>query len=78
MAYACDNCGKGSDFGNLVSHAKNRTKTIRKPNLHRATVLVRGKAVKQLLCTKCLRKAVRPHKLALEEKAKEEKEKKTS
>lgn len=75
MAYVCDNCGKGSDFGNLVSHAKNRVKTTRKPNLHRATVLVTGKKVKQLLCTKCLRKATRPHKEMLEKKAKQDKKK---
>lgn len=55
MAYTCDNCGKGVDRGNLVSHAKNRTKTLRKPNLHRANMVVKGKKVKMRLCTKCLR-----------------------
>lgn len=60
MAYICDSCGKGSDLGNLVSHAKNRSKTVRKPNLHSARVMVKGKIVRQRLCTKCLRKADRP------------------
>lgn len=69
MAYICDNCGKGKSFGNLVSHAKNRTKTVRKPNLHRATVLIDDKKMKRLLCTKCLRQADRPHKMALEKKS---------
>lgn len=43
MAYICDSCGKGSDLGNLVSHAKNRSKTVRKPNLHSARVMVKGR-----------------------------------
>ncbi len=55
MAYACDRCAKTSDNGHLVSHAKNRTKTKRKPNLHRANVKVDGVKVKMRLCTKCLR-----------------------
>jgi ribosomal protein L28 len=67
MAYACDNCGKTVDHGHLVSHAKNRVKTLRRPNLHTAKVVVKGKTMKQLLCTKCLRKADRPHKQATKE-----------
>jgi large subunit ribosomal protein L28 len=62
MAYMCDNCEKTVDHGHKVSHAKNRTKTLRRPNLHNARVLVSGKIVKQRLCTKCLRRADRPHK----------------
>ena len=73
MAYACDLCGKGSDYGHLVSHAKNRTKTTRKPNLHSAKILVEGKKVKAKLCTKCRRSVERPHKVAQEEKAKKSK-----
>lgn len=68
MANVCGLCGKGSDFGNLVSHAKNRTKTIRKPNLHSAKILLDGKKVKMRLCTKCIRRADRPHKMKAEEK----------
>lgn len=63
MAYKCDNCSKGVDFGNNVSHAKNRTKKTRLPNLHQARVIVKGKIVRQNLCTKCLRRAPRPHKI---------------
>lgn len=62
MAYACDNCGKTVDHGHKVSHAKNRTNTLRRPNLHNAKVLKSGKVVSVRLCTKCLRKADRPHK----------------
>ena len=72
MAYKCDYCDKGVDRGHLVSHAKNRTKTVRKPNLHNARVLENGKTVRRKLCTKCLRKAKRPHKEAMKKKAQEE------
>ena len=44
----CDNCGKGVMYGHNVSHAKNRTRKIFKPNLHTF------KGMKY--CTKCLRK----------------------
>ena len=73
MAFRCDICEKGSDSGHKVSHAKNRTKTRRKPNLHRATIIVKGKKVKGKFCTKCLRAAERP---AREVKKKEEKKSK--
>lgn len=58
--YGCDHCGKGVQFANKVSHAKNRTKIIRRPNLHAARVLEAGVTVKRNLCTKCLHKADRP------------------
>jgi len=51
----CDNCGKGIMYGHNVSHAKNRTRRIFKPNLHRARVLVNGAYKSMRLCTKCLR-----------------------
>ncbi|HKC14439.1 MAG TPA: bL28 family ribosomal protein [Patescibacteria group bacterium] len=44
----CDSCGKGVMYGHNVSHAKNRTRKIFKPNLH----VYKG----MKLCTKCLRK----------------------
>lgn len=55
MALACDRCGKTYDHGNKVSHAKNRTKTMRMPNLHRANVKVGDSRLKLKLCTKCIR-----------------------
>ena len=55
MAFACDRYGKTFDRGNKVSHAKNRSKTLRMPNLHRANVLVDGIRIKMRLCTKCQR-----------------------
>lgn len=67
MAYECDNCGKGVDYGHDVSHAKNRTKRTRKPNLHAAWVMKDGKKVKGLFCTKCLRRVDRVGKKAVSE-----------
>ncbi|MBI3985009.1 MAG: 50S ribosomal protein L28 [Candidatus Levybacteria bacterium] len=51
----CDNCGKGIMYGHNVSHAKNRTRKIFKPNLHRSRVKVSGVYKTMRLCTKCLR-----------------------
>lgn len=55
MAYKCQLCGKGIQYGHNVSHSKRRTRRIFKPNLHRARVLVGQSMKKMLLCTKCLR-----------------------
>ncbi len=60
----CDNCGKGIMVGHNVSHAKNRTRRIFKPNLHSARILAGGNYRKMKLCTKCLR--------TLKDKAKKE------
>ena len=57
MAFKCDNCGKGVMYGHAVSHAKNRTRRIFKPNLHRARITVGGIGKRVKLCTKCLRRA---------------------
>jgi large subunit ribosomal protein L28 len=53
----CDNCGKGIMIGHNVSHAKNRTRRIFKPNLHSSRVVVNGLTKRMRLCTKCLRTA---------------------
>lgn len=55
MAAKCFNCGKGVMYGHNVSHAKNRTRRIFKPNLHNARVKVGGVTKTMKLCTKCLR-----------------------
>lgn len=51
----CANCNKGVMYGHKVSHAKNRTKRLFKPNLHFARVMFEGKMRRVRLCTKCLR-----------------------
>jgi large subunit ribosomal protein L28 len=55
MALVCFNCGKGVMYGHNVSHAKNRTRKIFKPNLHAARIVVGGVQKKVKLCTKCQR-----------------------
>lgn len=51
----CANCGKGIMVGHNVSHAKNRTRKVFKPNLHSTRMTVGGTSMKVKLCTKCLR-----------------------
>ncbi len=55
MSYVCDICSKGRDVGHNVSHAKNRTQKIRKPNLHVHRMVTSEGKLKMLLCTKCKR-----------------------
>lgn len=55
MANACDLCGKKRDVGHNVSHAKNRTQKIRKPNLHAHRMQMGESKLRLKLCTKCLR-----------------------
>jgi large subunit ribosomal protein L28 len=55
MALMCANCGKGVQYGHNVSHAKNRTRKVFKPNLHSARVKVGTTYTRVRLCTKCLR-----------------------
>jgi ribosomal protein L28 len=57
----CTLCGKGIQRANLVSHAKNRVKIVRKPNLHAHKEIIGGVKVKMWLCSKCKR-AIRAEK----------------
>ncbi len=56
MSYRCALCGKGKLVGKNVSHAKNRTRKVSLPNLHRFNGALNGQKGHWLLCTKCLRK----------------------
>lgn len=55
MAMKCEHCGKGIMIGHNVSHAKNRTRKIFKPNLHSTKTMIMGVSRRIKLCTKCLR-----------------------
>ena len=68
----CFLCGKGIMVGHNVSHAKNRTRKVFKPNLHSARISVNGTSKKVRLCTKCLREVKGKNKRSLKavEKAK--------
>ncbi|HBC72488.1 hypothetical protein A2379_05110 [Candidatus Amesbacteria bacterium RIFOXYB1_FULL_47_13] len=67
MAYACDYCGRGVQYGETHSHRRGvaggrwkkrapHTRKVFKPNLHVARIDIKGEWVKLRLCTKCLRK----------------------
>ena len=68
--YKCFNCGKGIMVGHEVSHAKNRTRKVFKPNLHMAKVVINGKSMRVRLCTKCLRLLKGKSTMARKEEAK--------
>jgi large subunit ribosomal protein L28 len=58
MSRICSICNKGPHVGNLVSHAKNRTKRWVYPNVHklRYTVVGQTKEVHRgAVCTKCVK-----------------------
>lgn len=55
MSRKCEICGKGTIFGNTVSHAKNRARRTWRPNLLEVRAKV-GDAVKTVkICTRCLK-----------------------
>jgi large subunit ribosomal protein L28 len=51
----CELTGKGKQYGHNVSHARNRTKKVWKPNLQTKTVIVEGKKVKMKISTTAIR-----------------------
>jgi large subunit ribosomal protein L28 len=68
LAQRCDICGKGTLFGNSVSHANNATKRRWNPNLQRVRAWFEGRVKNIYVCTRCLRsgrvqKVVRGRKL---------------
>lgn len=55
MSRQCDLCGKGTIFGNSVSHAKNRTRRTWRPNLVSMKTMIGGTVISVKLCTRCLK-----------------------
>lgn len=55
MAFKCQNCGKGSVWGHRVSHAKNRTNHLFRPNIQKKRVRVGNHFVSMKLCTNCIK-----------------------
>jgi large subunit ribosomal protein L28 len=51
----CDICGKKHGVGNNVSHAKNRTKRLFRPNLQTIRALINGASRRIRVCTRCIR-----------------------
>src|SRR5271154_1366691 len=55
MAMKCELCGKGPQYGNVVSHANNTRRRRWNPNLKRVRAAV-GTATKSVrVCTACIR-----------------------
>jgi large subunit ribosomal protein L28 len=51
----CDISGKKHGVGNNVSHAKNRTKRLFRPNLQTIRALINGASRRIRVCTRCIR-----------------------
>jgi len=56
MSKICQVCQKGIMRGKNVSHAKNRTNRICKPNLKTRKIEIDGQLKKVIICTKCIKK----------------------
>jgi large subunit ribosomal protein L28 len=55
MAKVCKICGKGSLYGNNVSHANNKTKRRWEPNLQRIKIILDGSVKSVYVCTRCIK-----------------------
>ena len=55
MSRICEICGKGPSFGNNVSHANNKTRTVWYPNLQKIKALRNGSVRSIKVCTRCIR-----------------------
>jgi large subunit ribosomal protein L28 len=55
MARKCEICGKQTISGNKVSHAKNHSRRVWKPNLVKVKTMISGTTLTVKLCARCLR-----------------------
>ena len=55
----CANCGKTTTFGHNRSFSLRATNRAFRPNLQKVTVMVNGRKVQKVLCTKCMRTLVK-------------------
>ncbi|MFA5113951.1 MAG: 50S ribosomal protein L28 [Candidatus Margulisiibacteriota bacterium] len=55
MSRRCFICDKKAVVGNSVSHSNRKTKRLFKPNLQKVRMLVKGKKLREYVCTKCLK-----------------------
>ncbi|RII31303.1 MAG: 50S ribosomal protein L28 [Geobacter sp.] len=55
MSRICEICGKGPSFGNNVSHANNKTRTVWYPNLQKVKAVRNGSVRTIKVCTRCIR-----------------------
>jgi large subunit ribosomal protein L28 len=55
MSLKCEVCGKGPQYGNVISHANNVRRRRWNPNLRRVHALVNGVRKHLRVCTSCIR-----------------------
>jgi large subunit ribosomal protein L28 len=55
MSRVCEICGKGPLSGNKVSHAKNRTRRVWRPNLLKVKTEIGGTTMTVKVCARCLK-----------------------
>lgn len=55
MSRKCEVCGKGPSFGNNVSHANNKTRTVWRPNIQKVKTIKNGTVSTIKVCTRCIR-----------------------
>ncbi|HUC87206.1 MAG TPA: 50S ribosomal protein L28 [Candidatus Saccharimonadales bacterium] len=55
MAYSCEICGKGKQFGHSVPFSQKKTNKVWKPNLQRTRLEIDGTKVRVKICTQCMR-----------------------
>ena len=70
MAYSCDICGKGKQFGHNVSFSQRKTNKVWKPNLQRHRIELGGSRIQIKVCSSCWRTLAKYQKAAATEAAK--------
>jgi large subunit ribosomal protein L28 len=55
----CQTCGKKTTFGHNRSFSMRATNRTFRPNLQRVTVVEKGRKVRKVLCTRCIRTMVK-------------------
>jgi large subunit ribosomal protein L28 len=55
MSRKCEICGKGPSFGNNVSHANNKNRTVWHPNIQKVKTITKGTVATVKVCTRCIR-----------------------
>lgn len=55
MAYACDICNKGKQYGHNVPFSLKKTNKVWKPNLQRQRITIGSTRIQAKICTQCIR-----------------------
>lgn len=66
MAYACEICSKGKQFGHNVPFSMKKTNKVWKPNLQKHRLLVGTSRIQVKICTACIRTLAKYQKQAAE------------